>query len=198
MSAALNPKRVLVSGSTGLIGRRLTQALRESGAEVVPLLRRTDEHGMISWHVDAGATGFASLSGFDAVVHLAGEPVATGRWTARKKRKIFSSRVQGTESLVAALLQAKEPPRAFLCASGINVYGDRGDALLDEAQPRGAGFLADVCEHWEAATDPLRGVCRVVLLRIGVVLAREGGALRRCCCLSGLALAVAWGTAACT
>ena len=118
----------------------------------------------------------AFVSCFDVVVHLAGEPVA-GRWTAEKKRRITDSRVRGTRTLASALAAAEHPPAVFLCASGINFYGNTGDRAVDEDSPRGEGFLAEVCKGWEAACAPLERVSRVVHMRIGVVLAREGGTL---------------------
>ncbi len=158
-------RRILVSGSTGLIGRAVAAARRTAGDEVVPLVR------------GGGPLTPAAVSGFDAVVHLAGEPIAAGRWTAARKAAIRDSRVDGTARLAAALAAAPRPPGVFVCASGINFYGDRGDAVVDESQPAGRGFLADVCVAGEAATAPLAGVCRVVPLRIAMVLAGHGGAL---------------------
>ena len=145
---------------------------------MVPLLRREGAPGAIVWDPERGVLDAPAVSGFDAVVHLAGEPVSSGRWTPEKKRKIYESRVRGTELLARSLANAPAPPRAFLCASGINFYGDRGDAVLDETEPRGTGFLAEVCEAWEAAAEPLRGVARVASLRIGAVLSPHGGMLK--------------------
>ena len=162
--------RVLLSGSSGLIGSRLMTALRGDGATVTPLLRGAEAAGAVLWDPERGVLDPRAVSGFDAVIHLAGEPVASGRWTEEKKRKIYDSRARGTETLSRALAAAEQPPRVFLCASGINFYGDRGDAVLPETEPRGGGFLAEVCEALEAATEPLRGVARITSLRIGVVL----------------------------
>ena len=168
--------RILVSGSTGLIGSALVAARREVGDEVVPLVRAGPPEGVVQWSA-AGEIGAAAVSEFDAVVHLAGEPVANGRWTAAKKRRIRESRVEGTRKLATALAAAERPPKVFVCASGINFYGDGEDRILDESAPRGRGFLAGVTEEWEAATGPLDGVARVVRLRIGVVLSPTGGTL---------------------
>ena len=165
-----------MSGSTGLIGRHLTEARRDAGDDVVPLVRGEDKAGAVRWRED-GSLDPAAVSGFDAVVHLAGEPVGNGRWTAEKKRRIRDSRVEGTRRLATALAAAAEPPRVFVCASGVNFYGDAGDRVLDETAPRGTGFLAEVCEAWEAAASPLAGVSRVVNLRIGAVLSPKGGTL---------------------
>ena len=158
-------RRILVSGSTGLIGRALVAARRAAGDQVVPLVRGT------------GPPTPAGVGGFDAVVHLAGEPLANQRWTAAKKARIYDSRVGGTAALAAALARSTRPPGVFVCASGINIYGDHGDAVVDESTPPGHSFLSDVCVAWEGAAAPLAGVCRVVHLRIGAVLAMDGGVL---------------------
>ncbi len=179
-------RRVLISGSTGLIGRRLVAHRRAAGDTIARLVRPArpvrDEADAgagadaVLW--DAGATPLdpAAVSGFDAVIHLAGEPVA-GRWTAERKRRITESRVRGTRALAEAIARAERPPKVFVCASGINFYGDCGDMVLDESAPLGSGFLAGVCEQWEAASRAADGASRVVNLRIGVVLAPKGGAL---------------------
>ncbi|MGI4830155.1 MAG: TIGR01777 family oxidoreductase [Janthinobacterium lividum] len=169
--------RILISGSTGLIGRHLMTALRASGSTVVPLVRNGEASGTVHWDPAGKALNPDLVSGFDIVIHLAGEPVATGLWTAAKRRKIYDSRVDGTRKLAEALAAAKCPPRMFLSASGINYYGDRGDTILDETQPLGQGFLAEVCRNWEAAAAPLAGLARIVHLRIGIVLAEDGGTL---------------------
>jgi len=175
-------RRVLVSGASGLIGRGVVAALRARGAEVVALSRRASaageaERSAIQWDAMSGALDPAAVSGFDAVVHLAGEPVGAGRWTPERKRRIRESRVRGTQVLAEALARAEAPPRVFIGASGINFYGDRGETVLAEDAPRGAGFLAEASEQWERATAPLDGVARVAHLRIGPVLAQNGGML---------------------
>ena len=172
------PLRLLISGSTGLIGRRLVAARRAAGDEVVRLVRKaTPAADEVVWNPGGeGALNSVTVSGFDAVIHLAGESVA-GLWTERKKRRIKDSRVKGTAVLARALAGVEQPPPVFVCASGINFYGDRGDAVVDETTPRGSGFLPDVCATWESAAAPLQGRSRIVQLRIGVVLAPEGGML---------------------
>ncbi len=170
------PRRILVSGASGLLGRHIVRQRRAAGDTVVELTRGTGLAGAVTWDPAAGVLDPRSVSGFDAVIHLAGEPV-TGRWTTAKKRRIRESRVHGTALLAKALAAAERPPKVLLCASGINYYGNRGGEVLDEGEPRGAGFLAEVSAEWEAACDPLRGVARVVPLRIGMVLARDGGTL---------------------
>ena len=173
---AQRPRRLLLSGATGLIGRALTVDRGARGDDVVRLVRAGAEPGTVLW--DGGETPLdpALVSEFDAVVHLAGEPVA-GRWNPEKKRRILDSRVRSTRALAEAIAAAERPPEAFLCASGINFYGDCGDTVLDESAPLGSGFLAEVCAAWEAASRAAVGVSRVVNLRIGVVLAAKGGAL---------------------
>ncbi len=166
-------RRILVSGSTGLIGSRVVADRAAAGDEVVPLVRRPAPPPAVPWD---GLTP-AAVSGFDAVVHLAGEPIAAGRWTAARKAAIRDSRSDGTTRLVAALAAAPRPPGVFVCASGINFYGDHGDAIVDETAASGESFLARACVEWEAAAAPLAGVCRVVHVRMGMVLSGRGGAM---------------------
>lgn len=177
-------RRILISGSTGLLGRRLVTDLRAAGDTVIPLVRsnspQPSREDAIPWISLADELDPALVSGFDAVIHLAGEPVASSRWTASKKRRISESRVHSTRTLVSALAAAPRPPAIFLCASGITVYGDRGSTILSDTVPHepGSGFLAEVCRAWESACDPLRPIARVANLRIGAVLSTEGGLLR--------------------
>ena len=167
---------VLVSGAGGLIGSQLTAFLAGGGHRVTALSRSpgADE---IGWDPDAGELDAAKLAGFDAVVHLAGEPIQ-GRWTEAKKRRIRDSRVNGTRLLCDRLASLDAPPKALVCASAIGYYGDRGDEVLTEASPPGDDFLAEVCRVWEAAADPARDAgIRVVHARFGIVLSPAGGAL---------------------
>jgi uncharacterized protein (TIGR01777 family) len=174
---------VLVSGSTGLVGTALIPALMAGGHEVIRLVRaksRTPSKEIIGWNPEAGYIDSAGIEGLDAVVHLAGEPIASGRWNSAKKARIRDSRVQGTRLLCEALAHASRRPSVLLCASAIGFYGDRGDEVLTEASAAGSGFLADVCREWEGATDLARqnGI-RVVNLRFGVILSTAGGALAK-------------------
>ena len=171
------PQRILVSGSTGLLGQAIVADRRRRGDTVVPLVRTAGTPGAIVWDPVGPPLDPALVSGFDTVIHLSGEPLAGERWTARKKRRIYASRVEGTQKLASALAAAPHPPGLFLSASGINVYGNRGDDILDESAPPGSGFLPEVCTGWEAAADSLAPLCRVVSLRIGIVLAAQGGTL---------------------
>jgi uncharacterized protein (TIGR01777 family) len=171
--------RVLVSGASGLVGRALVGRLEARGDFVVPLVRRDGASG-VRWDPKTGRFDDAAAEGFDAVVHLAGENVAAGRWTERRRTEIRDSRVVGTRLLAEHLAGLGLPPQVLVCASAVGFYGDGGGAACTEASPRGRGFLAEVCERWEAACGPAsaRGI-RVVTLRIGLVLAAEGGPLPR-------------------
>ena len=171
--------RVLVSGASGLVGRALVDRFEARGDLAVPLVRRDDASG-VRWDPKTGRFDDAAAEGFEAVVHLAGENVAAGRWTDRRRSEIRDSRIVGTRLLAEHLAALSRPPRVLVCASAVGFYGDSGGVECTEASPRGRGFLADVCGHWEAACEPAsaRGI-RVVILRIGLVLATEGGALPR-------------------
>jgi len=171
---------ILVTGASGLIGRALVARLSRGGHSVVRL-RRGAESGSSgpTWNPEAGQVNLGPAFAADAVVHLAGENIAQ-RWTAAAKARIRASRVETTRLLSEALARASHGPKVMVTASAVGFYGDRGDELLDEGSPPGSGFLAEVCQAWEAATLPARqhGI-RVVHLRLGIVLAREGGALAK-------------------
>ena len=182
--------RVAITGATGFIGRRLVDRLLADRHEVVALTRDPTRARAtlpraaraVRWDPRAGTVDATALRDLDAVVHLAGESVAGGRWTAARKAAIRDSRVLGTEALMRALTEAPAGarPRALVAASAIGIYGDRGDVELDERAPPGDDFLAEVCSAWEAAA---RGAAdlgvRVAIVRIGIVLGRDGGALGR-------------------
>lgn len=174
--------KILVSGSTGLVGSALVPFLTKDGHQVKRLVRSKTGPGAsdIFWDPAKNTIDADSLEGLDAVVHLAGESIAAGRWTAERKAKIRDSRVQGTRLLSESISRLKSPPRAFVCASAIGFYGDRGEEILRENSPWGAGFLAQVCRDWEAASAAAvqKGI-RVVHLRLGVVLSPAGGALAK-------------------
>jgi len=173
------PMSVAVTGASGLVGSALVPFLGTGGHRVVRLVRRgTSGCDTLRWDPEDATLALDGLDGIDAVVHLAGESIAAGRWTAERKRRIHDSRARGTRALAEALAALPHPPRVLVSASAIGIYGDRGDEALDETSPAGAGFLADVCRAWEAATEPLtRRGTRVVHLRFGVVLTPAGGAL---------------------
>ncbi len=173
--------RILVSGSHGLVGKALISALSRDGNEIVSLVRKTSTgKGEIEWHPNKGTLDPKQLEGFDAVVHLAGESIASGRWTDEKKQRIRESRVQGTTLLSKALSSLSRPPATFVAASAIGYYGNRGDELLSEASLPGNDFLSEVCVAWEKSTGPAetKGI-RTVHTRFGVILAVNGGALEK-------------------
>jgi len=171
---------ILVTGAGGFIGTTVVSRLTECGHRVVPLRRTaaSSEAGP-TWNPETGQVHLAPAFPLDAVVHLAGENIAQ-RWTAGAKARIRASRVEATRLLSEGLARASHPPKVLVCASAIGFYGDRGEEVLDEDSPPGTGFLAEVCQAWEAATMPARqrGI-RVVHLRLGIVLARQGGALAK-------------------
>ena len=172
--------RILVTGSGGLVGAALCRSLKQDGCEVHRLVRRKPL-GATEHRWDPAERKFdASGIQVDAVVHLAGESIAQGRWTAAKKARIRDSRVAGTRLLCEGLARIEKPPGVLVCASAIGLYGDRGDEVLDEQSAAGEGFLAEVCAAWEAAADPACAAgLRVVHLRLGVVLDASGGALAK-------------------
>jgi uncharacterized protein (TIGR01777 family) len=171
--------RIVVSGSTGLIGSALVAALVGDGHEVVALVRSKPRPGEIEWNPSAGMLDPGVMDGFDAVVHLAGENIAGGRWTAEKKQRIRDSRVQGTALLAGALSRVTARPRVLVSASAVGYYGDRGEEMLDESSPPGSSFLSGVCKAWEDAARPAADAgIRTVQTRLGVVLSPRGGALK--------------------
>jgi uncharacterized protein (TIGR01777 family) len=170
---------VLVSGATGLIGSALIPELEAGGHTVNRLTRTQRSEGDIRWDPEAGKIE-GDLAGFDAVVHLAGESIAEGRWTTEKKRRILESRKRGTYLLAEKVAGLPVPPSVMISASADGYYGDRGNELLTEESGPGSGFLAEVCRGWEAAADPAREAgIRVVHPRTGIVLSPKGGALGR-------------------
>jgi len=171
-----------VSGASGLIGSALAAALVSEGHTVRRLVRREAVPGSGEIYFDpiGGHIEAEKLEGLDALIHLAGENVAAGRWTAARKRRIRQSRLLGTRLIAETLAALKDPPPLLINASAIGFYGDRGDQLLDESSAAGDGFLASLCREWEKAAEPaLRAGIRVVKLRIGVVLSSDGGALKK-------------------
>jgi uncharacterized protein (TIGR01777 family) len=181
--------KIIITGSSGLIGSALAAQLIGEGFTLTCLLRGAKkEHpafssaSVVRWDVERGAIeNPAQLEAHDAVIHLAGENVADGRWTSEKKRRIRDSRVRGTRLLVETLARLQEPPRIFLSASAVGFYGNRGSEILTEESAVGADFLARVCQDWEAEAERAQRLfgARVVLLRTGVVLSARGGALAK-------------------
>lgn len=170
---------VAITGATGLIGGALAERLTASGHRVRRIVRAASASrpGDVQWDPARGVLDQEGLEGVDAIVHLAGEPVAH-RWTSARKRAIRDSRVQGTVLLARAVSSMRVKPRVVLSGSAIGYYGDRGDELLDERSASGTDFLAGVAREWEGAAAPMEQVgVRVVLLRTGIVLTPHGGAL---------------------
>ena len=174
--------KILVSGSHGLVGTALIESLVADGHEAVRLVRYKLEFGAneIEWHPDQDRIDAPRLEGLDAVIHLAGESIASGRWTDEKKRQIRESRVKGTTLLGQTLAQLSQPPAVFICASAIGYYGNRGDEVLSETSSPGNGFLCSVCVEWEEATRAAaeKGI-RTVNPRFGIILDTHGGALAK-------------------
>jgi len=174
--------RIAVTGSSGLIGAALTRSLEADGHSVVPVVRRPVAAGeaAVRWDPDAGTIDAAALEGLDGVVHLAGAGIGDKRWSDDYKRTILESRTKGTELLARTLAGLDAPPPVLVSGSAIGIYGDTGDAEVDESAPPGDDFLAGVCVQWEAATAPATEAgIRVPLVRTGIVLSPHGGALAK-------------------
>ena len=172
--------KIAIAGASGLVGSVLVPVLEKDGNAVVRLVRSTPKAGEIEWHPNQDSIEPAKLEGFDVIVNLAGENIAAGRWTDDQKRKIRESRVNGTHLMSEAIAKLSRPPSAFICASATGIYGDRDDEILDEQSESGGGFLAGVCREWEMATEPAsKAGVRVVNLRFGPIMSREGGMLAK-------------------
>lgn len=174
--------KIIISGGSGLIGSAISCALSSTGYDVVKLVRdpRSDHENTVFWDPYAGILDRSVLENAEALIHLSGANIASGRWTDKRKREILESRVKTTEFLANALTQLRNPPRVWLCASAVGYYGDRGDEILTEDAPSGSGFLCEVCSAWEKKTAlPPGHNTRVVNLRFGGVLDRQGGMLAR-------------------
>jgi len=171
--------RVLIGGASGFIGTSLKRALEESGHSVVSLVRREPQPNEVRWQPATGFIDTENIGTIDAAVNLAGEGIF-GRWTPAKKSRILKSRVDSTQTLATALATLNPRPKSFISASGANYYGDRADEELSEANGVGTGFLAEVCEEWEAAARPAADAgIRVVSPRMGIVLGGDGGSLEK-------------------
>jgi uncharacterized protein (TIGR01777 family) len=170
---------ILITGASGLVGCALSEHLRRQGHHVMGLSRRKNAQGDY-WDPDGEIVCVSDQDPIDVVIHLAGENVASGRWTEAKKDRILKSRVQGTQTICRYLAQLEHQPKLLISASGVGYYGHGGDASLDEASPLGSQFLSGVCEQWEQATEPASDAgIRVVHARLGMVLSSHGGALAK-------------------
>lgn len=170
--------KTLITGSSGLVGSALVESLFQKGHSIKCLQRnKTSEHNSFWSTQDFEVTHKTS---FNTIIHLAGENVAQGRWTAAKKHSIMHSRVEGTRALIDYISQLTPLPEVFLCASAVGYYGNRGDEILDESSNSGEGFLAEVCKQWESETQRLTKMgVRVINLRFGMVISPKGGALHK-------------------
>lgn len=176
-----SPKRILITGATGLVGQQVRAFLTTGGHEVHYLTRtKRDDPQATHWNPSEGQLDSEQLENFEIVFHLAGENIAEGRWTPKKKHAIIDSRVDGTNLLAKTLAKLNSPPEVLVCASATGFYGDRGNEPVTEDSPPGEGFLAETCQKWEAAADPAREAgIRTVHARIGMVLTPAGGALAK-------------------
>lgn len=173
--------RIAITGSTGLVGAALVEALKANGHAVSRILREQRALGPddVFWNPDTAYVDTVKLDGAEAIVHLAGESISTP-WSPEQKKHIHFSRLRGTQLISEAARTLAHPPQVLVSASAIGWYGDRGDELLREDSKPGTGFLADVCRDWEAATEVAsRAGIRVVHARLGIVLSRKGGALKK-------------------
>jgi uncharacterized protein (TIGR01777 family) len=172
--------KIVISGASGLIGTQLVAKLSSNGHEVVRLVRRSSKAGEIQWNPKSGTLDAAALEGTDAVIHLSGAGIGDKRWTDGYRKEILDSRTATTALLANTMASLSRKPSVFLSGSAIGIYGARNDEQLTEVSTHGTGFLAEVCEQWEAAAKPAvdAGV-RTVYLRTGIVLSPKGGALKK-------------------
>ncbi len=180
--AISHPVQIALSGASGLVGTALIPVLTAGGHTVRRLVRGDprQSEGEIGWDPGGGRLQPADLEQIDAVIHLAGEGIASGQWTEEKRKRIRDSRVESTRLLAETLARTNRGPKILLCASAVGYYGDRENEVLTENAAPGQGFLADTCRQWEEAVQPARqAAVRVASLRFGMVLSRHGGALRQ-------------------
>jgi len=174
---------IILSGASGMLGNAVNLALTARKVSILQLVRRNpSEQGQLQWNPDADPAiqNPEVLEGATAAIHLSGASIAAHRWTSAYKRQLATSRVDSTRRLARVLAALRKPPRAFLVASAVGIYGNRGDELLSESSQPGTGFLADLCQQWEAAAEPAHHAgIRVVHLRFGVVMGPGPGALQR-------------------
>lgn len=172
--------KIVISGASGLIGTQLVAKLSQSGHEVIRLVRRSPKAGEIQWNPKTGMLDASVLEGTDAVIHLSGAGIGDKRWTAGYRKEILDSRTDTTALLAKTIASLSRKPSVFLSGSAIGIYGARNDEQLTEVSTHGTGFLAEVCEQWEAAAKPaVEAGVRTVYLRTGIVLTPKGGALKK-------------------
>ena len=172
--------KIVISGASGLIGKRLVEQLQHHGHDVVRLVRRAAGTGEVMWDPKAGVLSASALEGADVVIHLSGAGIGDKRWTTSYKREILESRTITTNLIATTIANMNRKPSVFLSGSAIGIYGPRGDEQLNEVSTDGTSFLADVCKQWEDAAKPASDAgIRTVLLRTGIVLTTKGGALKK-------------------
>jgi len=174
--------KIVIAGGSGFVGQPLVEALLARGDDVAVLTRNASHVRLgrpLEWDGQTRGAWSDAVASADAIVNLAGENIGEGRWTAERKRRLVSSRIEATNAIVEALRRAPSRARVLVNASAVGFYGNRGDEVLDESSPRGDGFLADLVEQWESAARGAEGMARLVVLRFGVVLDRSGGALKK-------------------
>lgn len=189
--------KVLLSGASGFIGAPLSSFLSSQGHEIVSLSREKKATDSVFWDPSSGQAELNDFEGFDAVIHLGGDPLTLSRWSEEKKAKIFLSRTISTQFLSTILSNLKRPPKVFLCASAFGYYGDRGDEILTEQSGPGESFLAKVCVAWEKCARSVSNPnIRTVQMRFGIVLGPNGGALNEMLPLYRLGLGATLGSGA--
>ena len=183
--------KVLITGTSGLIGSALAKSLTAGGHSAISLQRQNNNPDSPVWDPENCVIDLARVGDIYAVVHLAGENIADGRWSETKKNRILYSRVRGTKLLVEYFANSNQKPRLIISASAVGFYVDRGEEIVDEDSKAGSGFLANVCVQWEDALKvAVEAGIRVIKVRFGTVLSKKGGVLKkRCCCRSN------WGSA---
>jgi hypothetical protein len=174
-----SPMRILITGASGLVGTALSTYLHDCGHTPAPLSRARDKHEPW-WDISSGDLSWGKNPEYDAVIHLAGENIVSGRWNKRIKERIRMSRVSGTTLLAQSLAEKEHKPEVFISASAVGFYGDRGDEELNEQSEAGSGFLSQVCQEWEQSCAPaVAAGIRTVNIRLGMVLSPNGGALQQ-------------------
>jgi uncharacterized protein len=172
--------RILISGASGFVGAPLSSFLVSNGHTVISLSHSHGGGSSIFWDIENKIAQVDQFEGFDIVIHLAGDPLTFSRWSDKKKEKIKKSRIEGTLFISQILSSLSSPPKVFIQASAIGIYGNRGEEILDETSSEGNGFLSSVCRNWEAASRSLEKMgVRTVKTRFGMVLGKNGGALAK-------------------